>query len=255
MLKPVLGSQIQLGHPLANNLVGCWLFNEGGGSTAFDSSRNGNHGTHVSPAVYTGGISGYCADYVAQNNAAVTTLKNEILVEANYTIAIRLYCTTLEGTASAKMFMGKSDTNNYFAILNTDDVRIQNDDNNNEDWTVGFSTPAWHTLIVTNDGTNWTLYVDDVSYGVQAYDAPLLVSMIGNGYNVNNYNFDSKIDYVMIWDRFVSSGEAASLYLNPFCMFEYSTIDLWTAATSIGVPTGNAGIMTTNAGFWGVTLG
>ena len=35
--KPPIGAQIRLEHPLAQGLVGCWLFNEGQGNRAFDS--------------------------------------------------------------------------------------------------------------------------------------------------------------------------------------------------------------------------
>ena len=45
MLKPVLGSQLQLGHPLARGLAGCWLMNEGSGDKVSDLSGNDNTGT------------------------------------------------------------------------------------------------------------------------------------------------------------------------------------------------------------------
>ena len=43
--KPPLGVQLKWGHPLTKGLVGCWLFNEGGGDKAYDLSGYGNHGT------------------------------------------------------------------------------------------------------------------------------------------------------------------------------------------------------------------
>src|SRR3990167_7263966 len=38
-VKPVVGSQINWGHPLAKGLVGCWLMNERGGRKIIDLSK------------------------------------------------------------------------------------------------------------------------------------------------------------------------------------------------------------------------
>ena len=43
--KPPLGSRIDTGHPLAQGLVACWLFNEGGGTLVRDITGNGNDAT------------------------------------------------------------------------------------------------------------------------------------------------------------------------------------------------------------------
>jgi len=43
--KPPLGSFINWSHPLANGLVGCWIFNEGTGDTVNDLTLNRNNGT------------------------------------------------------------------------------------------------------------------------------------------------------------------------------------------------------------------
>ena len=43
MLKPVLGSQLNLGSHLTRGLVGYWLMNEGSGNKVFDLSGNGNN--------------------------------------------------------------------------------------------------------------------------------------------------------------------------------------------------------------------
>lgn len=43
-MKPNVGARINFAHPLARGLVGCWLFNEGGGSRVFDLSGRNNQG-------------------------------------------------------------------------------------------------------------------------------------------------------------------------------------------------------------------
>ena len=43
--KPRQGSRLKPAHRLSRGLVGCWLLNEGCGTTTFDHSLNGNHGS------------------------------------------------------------------------------------------------------------------------------------------------------------------------------------------------------------------
>jgi len=45
IIKPPFGAQLNLDHPLARGMVGCWLFNEGSGNKAQDYSGQGNIGT------------------------------------------------------------------------------------------------------------------------------------------------------------------------------------------------------------------
>ena len=51
------------------------------------------------------------------------------------------------------------------------------------------------------------------------------------------------IDCVMIYNRALSISEMARLYREPFCMFDYEPIELWTAATQGGAapPVGKTG--------------
>ena len=43
-VKPPIGAQINWGHPLANGLLSCFLFNEGGGLTVGDLANAGRSG-------------------------------------------------------------------------------------------------------------------------------------------------------------------------------------------------------------------
>ena len=51
--RPTFPAQLNMAHPLARGLVGCWLLNEEGGLRAFDSSPYGNH------RLVTGALSHY----------------------------------------------------------------------------------------------------------------------------------------------------------------------------------------------------
>ena len=45
--RPLPGARLNMSHPLAKGLVGCWLLNENGGIRAMDLSPYGNHGLLV----------------------------------------------------------------------------------------------------------------------------------------------------------------------------------------------------------------
>ena len=57
--KPPLGVGLDFTHPLAQGLVGCWLFNEGSGDKVNDLSGNGNVGTLQNMAFPSTVVSGW----------------------------------------------------------------------------------------------------------------------------------------------------------------------------------------------------
>lgn len=57
-IKPLPGTPLDVGHPMANGLIGCWPLNEGSGIFAADCSLNRNNGTMTAfadPASSTSG--------------------------------------------------------------------------------------------------------------------------------------------------------------------------------------------------------
>jgi len=56
----------------------------------------------------------------------------------------------------------------------------------------------------------------------------------------------------MVFDRALSAEEIKALYADPFQGLRQTSVDLWTAATSVGAaPPPAAGYMTLNTGYWG----
>src|SRR5438876_11777267 len=64
-MKPAFGAVINVGHRLAQHVMGAWWLNEGAGNAAVDSGLYGNHGTLIPNAkrqadsILLDGISGY----------------------------------------------------------------------------------------------------------------------------------------------------------------------------------------------------
>jgi len=76
-----------LSYAPVSGLVAWWEFNEGSGTTALDSSGNGNHGTIFNGATYVPGVSGTALqfdgadDYVEVPHSASLNVGNQITVE------------------------------------------------------------------------------------------------------------------------------------------------------------------------------
>ena len=94
--KPLLGSTVDPGHPLAVGLVGCWDFLEGAGSRATDASRFGNHGKLKSGQIFGyGGIVGNgTSSYVDCGNPGNGSLD----FSSDFTVSASFITQTLDTT-------------------------------------------------------------------------------------------------------------------------------------------------------------
>ena len=72
-LKPPLGARLNKQHPLAKDLAGAWLLNEGGGSLALDSAGDKN-GTFQNNAAWKIGSKGLGATFPTDNGSDRITL-------------------------------------------------------------------------------------------------------------------------------------------------------------------------------------
>jgi len=249
-LKPVLGSQIQLGHPLAKGLVGCWLFNEGAGNKVGDASLNNNIGT-ITDALWTPGKFGSClnlngtTDYV--NCGSSTVLDN--LGPLTYAVWMKPY--TLGGSSVGRILckriaensaqgttfkLGATNTLNFSITYNVTTLFRETSD-------YAIALNNWQQAVITWDGsiiaTQIRIYVNgrETLYDVTTngegsrYTDAAYNQMIGaktTGIFTNLFN--GLIDNVMIYNRALSASEVAQLYREPFCMFRRHTIELRAAA-------------------------
>lgn len=82
--KPVLGSQLDRSHPLAQALIGLWLFGEGAGVVATDLSQSAKNGSLVnSPAWTPEGIR-------FAGGSAYIDISKSPLPEADWTVAMKI---------------------------------------------------------------------------------------------------------------------------------------------------------------------
>jgi prepilin-type N-terminal cleavage/methylation domain-containing protein len=215
-------SPVDLG-PGSGNLVGWWRFDEGSGTSATDSSGNGNNGNLVGGATYVTGQFGNALqfdgvdDYVSLPDTNLSFL-------SPYTISV---------------WFNPNDLSNNGAIFGKEYYEYQFDlqgsllrwtqYNTTGSGVIGLartitSANTWYHAVATFDGTTAILYVngsavttDNAFYGTARDIANQ--TRIGTGYSHNLaqqlYYFHGLIDDVRIYNRALTTSEVQQLYNNP----------------------------------------
>jgi len=205
--------------------VGLWHFDEGEGTTAVDSSGNGNNGTIIGANWTTGKIGSALNfdgidDYVDCGNDTSLNITGAITVEAwvnmtSITANIQNYIVSKIGTGY--WFLGyKTDTKYWRIILYDGTNYLQSS------WYDTSPTNKWLHIVSVFDGVDTTqLYVngikkDEDSGTMGDYSAAatsLSISTAGN--------FNGIIDEVRIYNRALSAEEINESYQSSFtCGYE-----------------------------------
>jgi len=228
-MKPLLGQQINRGHPLARGLVGCWLFNEGSGNKVFDLSGYGNTGTLVADTHFVPGKFGSALEFDGTGDY-IQVPDNSSLSFTNETFSISLWFKSSSSVDMAFLYKG-SDANNreYFYNLSAiGAVRIRIFDNDNSYQTTtaedkDYADGDWHHTVAVADGSNLYIYVDNA---LKDSDA-ITVSMadLGSDFYIGEYGggssyYNGYLDAVMIFNKALTQNEIDWLYREPFCMFK-----------------------------------
>jgi len=211
-------------HPLARGLVGCWLFNEGGGNTVFDLSGYGNHGT------LGGGDSAKCPAWVPSRTGPALNFDGNDYVSLASTITLTDDWTTVvffninSVSDDHDMILGYHlSANCYIRVLDGTTIRVQsNVSGTYKDYTVPtISTHTWYHLAVTRRNGNVRVFLDGVesTSGSQAIADDFTFDQIARYYTYDTYSFGGMIDLVLIFNVAKTPEEIWQLYTDPFCMF------------------------------------
>ena len=220
--KPPVGTIVNPNHPLAKGLVGSWLFNEGRGRTAFDSSLHRNTGSLVGDTHFVPGKFGSCLDFDGVGDYVSTGYKPG----GNLTLSLWVYPNYLIGN---ELFAGCHDKLNhrFYVGTNTGQLFWALGDTwtNSSGNTHGMSTGKWYHIIVTGDGSTANYYVDlvlkgsfDYSFlGTSADSMHIAQRNPASGEDALPVN--ALIDNVMIFNRALSERERKQLHTDPFVMY------------------------------------
>lgn len=256
ILKPPKGAMLNRGHNFARGLLVGLLINEGGGDTIYDLSGNGNEAALTSTAAWKPGYAGPGFYVTGAVGSHVEVQHVPKMLFNDFSVVVRIkrvawadsYARIVEKRYTHSFAITRAAATNAlsFYILGaalTTTATVPQDE--------------WITIACVRQGAVGYIYFDGVLVKSGAVSANILAGLahirFGELYSGGNDTFAGTYDYCYIWDRALTAGEIMGLYIDPFNMFRQDPIEIWASATSSVVPAGNAGIMTTNSGFWGIT--
>ena len=207
-----------------SDLVGLWRFNEGEGTTAVDSSGQGNDGTLTNMNPATDWVDGKLGkalrfdgndDYVDYGTSASLIFNDSDPWTFEHWIKW-----VGQQDKSYVIYAGLgSDVREYFVIKNNGDNRFVFKDKNMDShyFVSGSSSPyidKWTHLTWIADGNgNLKLYINGEYYDtLSSVPTQMHFYRIGRGYYNNDYNFKGTIDEVSIYNRALSAAEIKTIY-------------------------------------------
>jgi len=240
IIKPSVGAQLKLDHPLSRGLIGAWLLNERSGDEAHDYSGRGNVGTltNMDPAAdWVGSLHGGALDFDGSNdyvNIGTPAILNSLQVpmtisgwfKQSATSGVRAVFGQYKSVADHQLIkMVRIDNGTFLYYVSTAAGGYQS---------YGSFTPAvnvWHFFAVVVSGSIAspvvTIYLDDNSQSSSLSalsSTPDTTVSIYIGNDMSGYGeaeaFNGPIEEIHIYDRALSAQEIAWLYAFPYAMFE-----------------------------------
>lgn len=197
-------------------LVGYWKFNEGSGSTAYDTSGQNNHGTIKGASYTSASVEGSALKF--SGSSYVDCGAGASLDLTNFTVEVWAKRTK---NGAWQVVVGKPG----HGISANENYSIWYDTNNNIKCFIGNGATFqaissgsidnnWHHIVFTVDGTYLRLYIDKVPVSPVAQTiTPAFSSSslrIGNG--ISEYPFGGIIDEVRIYNRALDETEVLEHY-------------------------------------------
>lgn len=239
--KPAPGTQIDWGHPLAQAIVGCWLFNEGAGDVAYNSASPYLHGVldHYSgttdPTWHPGGPKFHGRSLRFFENGHRVTVSHHPKLDLTTHLSIHAQTFRENRTASIGAFLAKTDGSTYWDYdLFVDDAdgmfefyaetpAIQTCVGNFTPPSIGYRRSFGVSVLPSGTGfsSHGRMYYEGVRISTCTMDFTSLAIHTGPLYLGWDYTAQSAwqgpMDHVMLWARALSDGEFAQLAENPYC--------------------------------------
>jgi len=234
LLKPIRTIQINISHPLAGGLAGCWLMNEATGEIVADYGPRGNNSAFsysTSAPLWKSGKYGSALEFGSErcidcgtdkfgwdltNEISIVALVNQSANQVNTLFARSGFVRPcrLHGYSGGK-FKWLVYTDGADCIINSTSTHATN------------GSEFVHVAAVWRAGDG-RLYVNGVQEAGESSSSGNLSFVndsqpvgIGGTYEDGNYYYcwSGKIEYVFVYNRALSSEEIRWLYRQPFAMF------------------------------------
>ncbi len=242
--KPLIGTQVNWGHPLSRGLVGCWLMNEGAGDRVYDLSLNGNDGEVQFDAHWESGSVGAILDFDG-NSDYIAVPHNDllkggasgmenfsigfILRYASQAVSTLLDC-RLANLQGLLIFSGTAVGTSHTVQFDLNDG-VSHDYRNS--YGPSLNDNLFHFLLFVFDRPRnlFTYYLDGIQVATQ--DISLTSGSINatSEYRIMGHqdipvNATGKGQVLSWWhyNRTLTPQEISELYLNPYGMFKHLPI-------------------------------
>jgi YD repeat-containing protein len=211
---------------ITTGLVGYWAFDAGSGTTAVDSSGNGNTGTLVNGPTWSAGRlnQGLSFDGLsAYVNVPHTTALNAYPL----TVAVWIKTNTTTGVRGIVNKYVAGSTNGYQVFLNNGTLcawYLRDATNFVYDGTActlsipGYADNQWHQVVFVVDGAGGRLYVDGLQKATLGWTGTTGAPNTTQPVHIGDYAgapgglFSGLIDDVRIYNRALSSTEISNFY-------------------------------------------
>lgn len=247
MLKPPLGSQLILGHPLTRGLAGYWLMNEGGGNIVADLSGNIGEGEMGGNSLFTARENGIAYEGTASGDGILLPTGYDPLAGlSSFSVVIYIRPSTV--TVDGGIFYSDTHALNrpivsWFDTAGVKPIGVIVTTTGGTTGAIysssGVTINNWYSIVLTYSGTSVRLYINGIEDTGGAFPAALTGTLIpasGRHCIANQNTLASKglvgfVDHTALYNRALSANEIASLYADPYQMFRQEPIELWAAAS------------------------
>jgi hypothetical protein len=211
------GGQCQTG------LLGYWTFDEGGGSTAHDSSGNMNTGAIVdsggNPISWTGGVFNGALSFDGQTTVAVSNSPS-LNPFSGITISAWVDANDWGSGRYTPRILEKGDSDNQYALFSTSSGQLEfllPGVSNGVLVTTAPSPRSWHHVAGTFNGSSMVLYIDGQIAAQQLASGVLAITSDGlaignNPSGIASEGFSGALDDVRIYGQALSAAEIGQLY-------------------------------------------
>ena len=192
-------------------LVGMWLFEEGAGDVAKDTSAAGNDGDIVGPKKWEDGKFGKALEFDG-NSVYVQVESNKSIILEELTIVAWANLESSQGTRWQSIMMRGQNPRNYLLAVDKDSQRLQLSITKGAPGAWGgpiggppVTDDGWHHLAgVFGEKTGLTIYTDGEEVGTQPYAKPSLDAdparmRIGDGSN-GGHQCEGLLDEVALFN-------------------------------------------------------
>ena len=251
-VKPPFGSYIDWSHPLANGLVGCWIFNESQGLTLSELANN-KHGTIIGPTWVENGLDFKGSpDYVDLPDVPIYRVKTNFSIFTSFKNAVTIDSSISSDIATVNYGNGSSGNWAIFWYHNDSGrLRLPGTYGGN----IQTARDIWPANQIFNIGFTYKNSSDikgyvngnvDVSGTADSIDGSSYIFNLGRLSTASTSYFNGNICYLFFWSRILLATEAEWLHAEPYCfitwpshrvIFDYGAGSTYTLSADAGAYT------------------